>query len=54
MTPGYVHRRARNDERAAAEKAFVDSLRVERFPCPRCGTRSDVGCRHLGTVGARA
>jgi hypothetical protein len=25
-----------------------DSARVHREPCPRCGVRADVGCRHSG------
>jgi hypothetical protein len=27
-------------------EAIVDSLRVARDPCPACGIRADVGCKH--------
>jgi hypothetical protein len=49
MTPKYIARRIRAPQVIAlreAERAFLDSLRVDRGVCFRCGTRSDVGCPH--------
>lgn len=40
--------------------ALDESRRVDRDPCPRCGTRRDIGCRHtvqalrVGFAGANA
>jgi hypothetical protein len=28
------------------KRAFADTLRVSRDPCPMCGVRGDVGCKH--------
>lgn len=29
----------------------IDSLRrVDRDPCPSCGVRKDIGCKHWGTA----
>ena len=28
------------------EKERIRSLTVKRDPCPRCGTRMDIGCKH--------
>jgi hypothetical protein len=55
--PGPLVKHGRYSERAAREmeahvavttarRQFVDSLRVSRDPCPRCGVRGDVGCKH--------
>lgn len=30
----------------AAKRARVDGLRVARDPCPMCGVRGDIGCKH--------
>lgn len=27
-------------------EAFADRLRVSRDPCPVCGVRTDIGCKH--------
>ena len=37
-----VHRVSLIQER----EAHADSLRVYREPCPVCGTRADIGCKH--------
>lgn len=35
--------------KSARDHAIIAALRIEpRDPCPRCGTRGDVGCKHGG------
>ena len=36
----------RNCAIIAERKAHIESLRVSRDPCPMCGVRGDVGCKH--------
>lgn len=30
----------------------IAARRIDREPCPRCGVRADIGCRHGGAGGA--
>lgn len=39
--------------RALSEEQ-IESLRVDREPCPRCGARKDVGCAHVSVNPLRA
>ena len=32
-------------EKLAAKERLAESRRVNREPCPRCGTRKDIGCK---------
>lgn len=40
------HRYPEAVTRAEERDARAERLRVSRDPCPRCGTRGDVGCKH--------
>jgi hypothetical protein len=40
------NRRARALEIIAEQNALIETLRVSRDPCPRCGVRQDFGCAH--------
>lgn len=42
--PGH---KGRIDYRRAVSPDVVD-LMVRRDPCFRCGTRADIGCKHVG------
>jgi len=46
----YTRERLRRHERVALAMAEKDRIaearRVNRDPCPKCGVRSDIGCRH--------
>ena len=51
--PFYCNPDGHNARSAAAtvakihhERDFVETLRVSRDACPRCGIRGDVGCKH--------
>lgn len=33
-------------QRRANARALADSLWVSRDPCPKCGVRADIGCKH--------
>jgi transposase len=43
--PPYNHREAR--QRVSPVEPKVILSRVDRDPCPRCGTRRDIGCVHV-------
>lgn len=43
---GGAHRYPEVQARMEARNELADKLRVSRDPCPKCGTRRDVGCRH--------
>ena len=39
-------------QRLQWERTFVDTLRTpNREPCPSCGTRADIGCKHTISKG---
>ncbi len=42
-----THRYPEAVTRAEERDAQADKLRVSRDPCPKCGTRGDVGCKHI-------
>ena len=58
VPPGNVNSRgiayAQDAERAAitsSHRARVDALRVfGRDPCPKCGVRGELGCKHRGRL----
>ena len=50
-----VKRRARDQvlrQQQREQAAFpAEPIRVDRTPCPRCGVRKDIGCRHWEMIG---
>lgn len=49
-----VQRRSRealNRQRQRTRKAFpAEPVRVDRTPCPKCGVRKDIGCKHWARI----
>ncbi len=37
--------------KTAREAMMMQMPRVERTPCPRCGVRGDIGCKHSARLG---
>lgn len=47
-TPHKTHRKPERGRKSSKE--MMAAPRVVRDPCPRCGTRADIGCSHTASA----